>query len=237
MPWPALGVRPRGRGRRQQAINLPIEAGERVQMPIGVPEEEGVPVDIAVGEDVPQGLDIGTREDQIGENSVAAQKEGMMMKAFKTLRWIAFDNPETAEEKKQRLREESWDNWDKQRKAEQDARSVQAYIDAQAREQATGVIDRAFDWIASAAGAGGEEYEDPSSSSAAAVQPRGRGRSPARRAEPSRPYAHTVQKGIETRGHAFTFRAKDFETPHPHASARASSLAKFDQRLRMHEAM
>ena len=80
-----------------------------MQMPIGVPEEEGVPVDIAVGEDAPRGLDIGTREDQIGENSLR-QKEGMMMKALKTMRWIVAGEPVTPEEAERRRRGESYDN-------------------------------------------------------------------------------------------------------------------------------
>ena len=158
------------------------------------------------------------------------------MKTLKTLRWLVSGDPISPEEAERQRREKSVDDWYKQQKEEEEARSIQAFMEAHAREQATGVIDSALGWIASAAGSGDEEYADPSSSSAAAVQPRGRAKSRGRRAEPSRPYAHAVQQGIAERGNRI-IKAREFDMPQPHASERASAVGKFRQRLGMHEAI
>ncbi len=88
------------------------------------------------------------------------------------------------------------------KKDDEYARSINAFMNEQAKEEQIGFIDKALGWFG---GSKAREDEDPSSSSGAfAVQPRGRAK---------RPYAHLVGEVVQEKGKPFT-KSKDSSMPH-----------------------
>ena len=155
--YPGIHI-PRLPNRGQQAIGIPVEAGERVPIPIGVRERVGIPVPIAVREEELNRLRIGTREDAMGGLPVKQREESMMRAVLKEFAVDKVTDEEEANWKN--MRED--DNFNQQKKDDEYARSIQAFMNEQSKESQIGFIDKALGWFG---GSSAWEDEDPSSSS------------------------------------------------------------------------
>jgi hypothetical protein len=186
--------------RVQNALRRPIEAGEREPVRIGVGERVPMSHSIGVGGDVAMGRGIGVdervpmshdisvgadeaidyrpthAEDMMGNALTKQQEKGMISAAKKAFgRTYDFLVPgiqdKETEEAYRKMKDD--EAYIKERKALDQAESIHAFLDAQARKSGESALDRGLNYIAgsSSAGARGGDEEDPSSSSASAVRP------------------------------------------------------------------